>query len=237
MRLVVQNDLTTYTNYAFYVSNGPELIAVEEEHEIELEGVIAEGLGNDVDDEKTFGGRLGFLPTPNLEIGISAATGKATVTKLESVEDHEDSLLFSRSITSLTPDDEAPDLHDEQARDYDVYGVDFAYRNKNFQLRGEYVETKVGEASTGFTASEGASWKSWYTQASYLIPKTKWEPVIRFTDFTSPHSSSSQEQLALGINYQFTPSVIGKATYEINDGISGSPTNKDRWLVQLAYGF
>jgi hypothetical protein len=225
------------TNYAFYVSNGPELIAVEEDSEIELEGVIAEGLGNDVDNKKTFGGRIGFLPTSNLEIGFSAATGKATVTKLESEEEHGALNTFSDLLVGVKDESETPDLHDEQARDYDVLGFDFAYRLKNFQLRGEYVKTKIGEATSGETASEGASWESWYTQASYLIPKTKWEPVIRYTDFTAPHSSVSQEQFALGINYQFTSSVIAKATYEFNDGLSGSKTDENRWLLQLAYGF
>ena len=225
------------SNYAFYVSNGPELIAVEEDGEIELEGVIAEGLGSDVDNEKTFGGRLGFLPIPNLEIGFSIATGKATVTSLESEEEHEGKYAFQELLFGTLDEGETPDLHDEIARDYDVIGFDFAYRLKNLQLRGEYVKTKIGEATSGETASEGASWESWYTQASYLIPKSKWEPVIRYTDFTAPHSSVSQEQFAFGVNYQFTSSVIGKATYEFNDGLSGALTDENRWLLQLAYGF
>lgn len=225
------------SNYAFYVSNGPELIAVEEDGEIELEGIIAEGLGNDVDNKKTFGGRLGFLPISNLELGFSAATGKATVTSLESEEEHEGKYAFRDLLIGINDEDEAPDLHDEIARDYDVIGFDFAYRLNSFQLRGEYVKTKIGEATSGETASEGSSWESWYTQASYLIPKSKWEPVIRYTDFTAPHSSVSQEQLALGINYQFTSSVIAKATYEFNDGLSESKTDENRLLLQLAYGF
>ncbi len=115
--------------------------------------------------------------------------------------------------------------------------MDFAYRHKNFQLRGEYVRTKIGEATVGITASEGATWKSWYTQASYLIPKTKWEPVIRYTDFTAPEEAGSQEQWALGLDYQFTSSVIGKFTYEFNDGLANMLTDENRWLLQLAYGF
>lgn len=167
-------------NYAFYVSNGPELVAIEEsEGEYVLEGIDAEGFARDVDNKKTFGGRLGILPMAGLEIGFSAATGKASVTSIEADSGgHAKSVAVSAiGIPPYINNEEAgPDLNAEQARDYDVLGMDFAYRHKNFQLRGEYVRTKIGEATVGITASEGATWKSWYTQASYLIPKTKWEP-------------------------------------------------------------
>ncbi len=228
------------TNYAFYISNGPELVAAEEsEGEYVLEGIDAEGFGRNTDNEKTLGGRLGIIPFAGLEIGVSAATGKATITSIEAGDGgHEQRFIdVGLSPTLKNASEPAVSLHDEQARDYDVLGFDYAYRHNNFQLRGEYVRTKIGDATNGITASEGASWKSWYTQASYLIPQTKWEPVIRYTDFTAPEASGSQEQLALGLDYQFTSSVIGKFTYEFNDGLLGLPTDENRWLLQLAYGF
>ena len=226
-------------NYAFYVSNGPELIAEQGQDGFELEGIIAEGLARDSDKNKTFGGRLGFIPMNGLEIGVSAATGKASVTEVE-LEDaggHTAQYAFADMVNYKSEVGDAIDLHDEQARDYNVIGFDFAYRLNNFQLRGEYVKTKIGEATRGETASEGANWSSWFTQASYLIPNSKWEPAIRYTDFTAPAAAVSQEQWALGLNYQFTSSVIGKATYEINDGLSGFKTDENRLLLQLAYGF
>jgi hypothetical protein len=227
------------TNYAFYVSNGPELIATQGHDGFELEGIIAEGLSRDSDNEKAFGGRLGFLPFTSLEIGVSAATGKATVTRVEVEEEdgHDRRFAFGDLVGFRTEDETGFDLSNEQARDYDVLGFDFAYKYKNLQLRGEYVKTKIGKATTGETASEAATWRSWFTQASYLIPQSKWEPVIRYTDFSAPAEAVSQEQMALGINYQFSSSVIAKATYEFNDGLSGIQTNENRWLLQLAYGF
>ncbi len=223
-----------FANYAFYVSNGPELVAAEEtEGEYVLEGIDAEGFGRDIDNNKTYGGRIGFLPIAGLEIGLSAATGQATVTSIEGEGASHGKNFFG----SIKNEEEAPVLDGEQARDYDVYGFDFAYRHKNFQLRGEYVKTKIGEATTGVTASEGATWTSWYTQASYLIPQSKWEPVIRYTDFTTPEEITSQEQLAVGVDYLFTSSVLGKLTYEFNDGVSGFAPDDNRWLIQLAYGF
>jgi len=210
-----------------------------------LEGIVAEGFNADADGEKVFGGRIGVMPLPGLEIGISAATGKATVTALELAhggDEGDDGHEKARSVVldeheHDDPEEPGFDLHDEQARDYDVFGVDFVYGLRNFQLRGEYVKSKVGAAEHGVTASEGATWESWYTQAAYLIPRTKIEPVIRYTDFNSPHSSQDQTQWGLGLNYLISSNVIGKVTYELNDGMPGSIADVNRWLFQLAYGF
>ena len=50
------------TNYAVYISNGPELIAELEDGEFELDGVEAEGFGSDGDGEKVIGGALWVYP-------------------------------------------------------------------------------------------------------------------------------------------------------------------------------
>ena len=63
-------------NYAVYVGNGLQLEIEEEDGEFEIHAVETEGFTEDVDDEKVFGGRLGFLPIPNLEIGFSGAIGE-----------------------------------------------------------------------------------------------------------------------------------------------------------------
>ena len=86
-------------------------------------------------------------------------------------------------------------------------------------------------------ASKGAEWETWYTQAGYRIPNTNWELVTRYTDFDSPHNSNDQQQWGLGINYLFASSVMGKLSYEFNDGLSGTSANEDRLLLQLSYGF
>ena len=208
------------SNYSVYVSNGPELNAVFEDDEFELEGIAAEAFGADADGEKVVGGRFAILPMAGLEIGVSAVTGKATVTGLEDEDTGE-----------------VTEIEGAIARDYDVVGADFSWMWKNLNVRGEYVRSKVGEALTGTTASEGATWKSWYTQAAWRIPATKIEAVVRYTDFDSPHSSEDQQQWALGLNYLITNSFIVKGTYELNDGIAGSRADNDRLMLQLAYGF
>ena len=217
------------TNYALYVSNGPELIAEFEDGEFELDGVDAEAKGSDGDGEKVWGGRFAVIPFAGLEIGFSAATGKATVTSIEGGGgeggDHDEE------------DEGLPDLGDEEARDYDVIGVDAVFQRKTFTLRGEYVKSEIGDAKTGVTASEGGEWESWYLQTSYLIPGSKFEGALRYTEFDTPHDSADQEQWSFGVNYLFANNFVGKIAYELNDGQKDSVTDDDRWIAQLAYGF
>lgn len=208
------------SNYAIYVANGPELNAVFEDDEFELEGIAAEAFGVDSDNQKVIGGRFAILPVSSLEIGVSAVMGKATVTGLEDEETGE--------IT---------EIEGAISRDYDVIGGDFSWLWNNINVRGEYVRSEIGEALTGPTASAGGTWKSWYSQAAWRIPSTNYEAVVRYSDFDSPHASEDQQQWALGLNYLITNSFIVKGTYEFNDGIAGSTANNDRLMLQLAYGF
>ncbi len=153
------------------------------------------------------GGRLGFLPIPMLEIGVSVATGE------------------------VAGEDE-PDA----TRDYDVFGADFAWKWNNLRLRGEYVKQEVGSSSVS-VAPDSSEWEAWYAQAAYRFLPTNWEGVLRYTDFDSPHDSQDQEQTALGINYLLAPNAMAKLAYNINDGVSGSHADDDVFQVQFAYGF
>lgn len=204
------------SNYALYVANGPELEAATDGGDVELEGILAEGRTADVDGHKVFGGRFGVLPLPGLEVALSYATGKAAVTNLDGVG-----------------------ISGEPSRDYDVFGGDFAWQWRNrLELRGEYVQTKLGsDGSGGMTASDGAKWKTWYTQAAYKFLPTKFEGVVRYTDFNSPHAAEDQKQWAVGVNYLFASNVIAKLAYEFNDGQAGATADDDSFLAQIAYGF
>jgi len=216
-------------NYAVYASNGPEINAEAEDDgaggfEYELDGVAAEGFGVDRDGEKTYGGRFGLLPIPSLEIAVSVSTGKATVSNIEAETD-----------PPVGP------IAGEIPRDYDVIGADFVWVTGNMSLRGEYVKTEIGEATTGETASDGAEWTTWYTQAAYRLPNSKWEGALRYTDYDSPHDSVDQKQTAVGINYLVANNFIVKLTHEFNDGktVDGekSVADADLTALQLAYGF
>jgi hypothetical protein len=196
-------------NYALYVANGPEVHAEGGE----VEGIEAEGRARDVEGSKVVGGRIGFLPTGSLEIGLSAAAGEAAVTEADGAE-----------------------LSGDPARDYDVAGADFAWRMAGFEWRGEYVRSEIGAAPAS-VAPEGAEWTAWYAQISRRFLPSNWEAVLRYTDFDSPHADLDQKQTAFGINYLFAAHVIAKLAFESNEGEAGTEADNDRVLLQIAYGF
>jgi hypothetical protein len=195
--------------YAAYVGNGPRIIAEDGE----IHAIEAEGFASDPDDEKVVGGRAALLPIPNLELAFSAATGDVAVVE-----------------------DEFGEVSGDPTRNYDVLGFDASYRWKNLDLRGEYVSQEVDENPLSI-APEGGKWETWYAQAAYQFAEGKWEGVVRYTDFKSPHADDTQEQLALGVNYLITPSAMIKFGYESNTGEPGELTDADRWIIQIAYGY
>ncbi len=218
----------TKATYAIYMANGPELKAEIEPDatdstvidSIELDGVEAEAFGVDSDGEKVIGGRFSILPIPEIEIGISLLTGQATVTEFEAGE-------FTGTEPSLTA---------EPARDYDVSGADFSWRNQAAEIRGEYVKTEVAAAATS-NATDAAEWSTWYLQFAYKFLNGDYEAVVRFGDFDSPHASADQEQVSIGLNRLFSNNFIGKIAFENNDNPNTGLEADDRWLLQLSYGF
>jgi len=200
----------TKFNYATYVGNGPKL---EESHggdaPFEIE---ANGSTDNNNDELTYGGRIGMLPLAGLEVGLSAAIGKVAY-----YDDHEEAL--------------------EDDRDYDVLGADFVYHWKNLELRGEYVQQKVGSLSESEVDTGSNTWKAWYAQTSYKFASTKWEGVARYSDYNAPGQSSDKEQWVLGMNYLFANNIIGKMAFEFNDGLEDTINDEDILALQMTYGF
>lgn len=202
---------TGRVNYALYAGNGPEL----EAEDGEIHGVLTEGFARDEDSDKVWGGRIGFLPLPRLEIGLSAAIGEAAVTE-----------------------DGGMEVAGEPSRDYEALGVDFVYSLRGAELRGEYIRQDIGGAPMS-VAPEGGDWETWYVQGAYRFARSQWESVLRYTDFDSPIASQQQEQWTLGLNYLVLPNAIVKLAYEFNDNDNdaGAENGEDRWLLQLAYGY
>lgn len=196
-------------NYALYVGNGPEL----EAEDGEIEAIATEGFTRDVDGKKVWGGRVGFLPFPQLEVGLSAAVGKTSVTK-----------------------DGGADVAGDPIRDYDAFGVDAVYHWRQTELRAEYLRQKVGDAAAS-VAPSGDEWEAWYVQGAYKFAEGDWEAVLRYGDFGSPHAAEQQKQWAIGVDYLFSPSAMVKFGYEFNDNDVGAPVGENRWLVQVAYGY
>ena len=195
--------------YAGYIGNGPIL----EGEGGEIHGINTGGFAGDADGEKVVGGRITFLPIPRLEIGVSGAFGDAAVTE-----------------------DDGLEVEDDPLRDYNVFGFDATYQWKNLDFRSEYISQDVADSAQSI-APEGGTWETWYAQGAYRFGQAKWEGVLRYTDYTTPHADISQEQWALGLNYLIAPSALIKLAYESNTGLAGETTDDDRWLIQVAYGY
>lgn len=127
-------------------------------------------------------------------------------------------------------------LPGEPNRGYRVCDVDFAYQPAVIELRGEYVQTVV-ETLVGSAIPDEHTWKAWYVQASHKFTPSRWEAVVRYGKFTPPEESQELKQWALGVNYLFANNVIGKLSYEKNDGPVGTVEDENRFVAQLAYGF
>lgn len=196
-------------NYVLYVANGPEL----EAEDGALHGVVADGFARDEDGRKVWGGRVGFLPWPSLEVGLSGATGRASVTANDGAE-----------------------LTGDPSHNYEVFGADVAYVWRTVDMRGEYIRQKVGDAAAS-VAPDGGEWAAWYVQASRKFARDRLEGVLRYGDTSSPQAAQEQSQWAFGLNYLFSPSALVKLAYEINDNSTGAVTDENRWLVQFTYAY
>ena len=195
--------------YSGYVGNGPKL----EAEDGEIHGIETGGFASNHDGENVFGGRISYVPLPKLEFGLSGAVGKVAITENDGEE-----------------------VDDDPSRDYDAFGIDASYQLGALDLRGEYIEQKISDEALS-VIPEGGKWKSWYAQGAYKFGRARWEAVLRYGDFSSPHSDQTQEQVAIGLNHLIAPHAILKIGYEFNDGLAGEPTDADRLLLQIAYGF
>jgi len=200
-------------NYVVYVSNGSQgFVDTTDITNIVINNISTGGFTNNYGNY-VIGGRLGFLPIPKLEIGISAAEGKL--------------VLFDMSDSTSVL---------QNGRHYNALGADISYKWDNLDLRAEIIQQQI-RSQAGSIAPQSERWKAWYLQAAYRFPSTKWEPVVRYGKFTSSIANQQQGQLTAGVNYWFAPSISAQVGYEINHGQSGTGNNVNLFLMQLVFGF
>jgi hypothetical protein len=231
-------------NYAIMVGNGPELIVEEaEDGDQYIEGLDLPAKFDDANSDKAIGGRLGFLPIPNLEFGISFETADAAFAGTRPADAHEDDGHGDEGDEHAEEGDEHAEEGEEHEEDhfesiadrsYKVFSFDFYFAPtevKNLILRGEFASTKLGKGHEDEYDHDKKRWEAWYAQASYYFPNQKIETVARYGNF-SPAGGDRSKQWSLGLNYIHKSNSIIKAAYELNNGGSG-----DRALFQYAYGF
>lgn len=177
----------TNLDYTLFVSNGPRFESAD---------VGARFEANNVDPNrgKGFGARLALLHTPatgrfgNLKVGASTYDGKW---------DEDNELWFTS------------------------WGIDAAYRLDELELRGEYLQTRR-EMPTGIARDRR---EGWYVQGAYKLSRlrvphlSRLELVARYSGLNQRAVTDEEllphpRQVALGLDYWLTPSVVGKLEYD-----------------------
>ncbi len=111
------------------------------------------------------------------------------------------------------------------------------FRASNFELRGEYVQTRQEiETLTGFPTLVR---HGLYAQLAYR--HRAWEPLFRWTQVSAAKldgavQSEGAWQAGFGLDYWFNPSIAMMASYELNRE-DGPEIDNDRIVVHIAYGF
>jgi hypothetical protein len=203
--------LDTNANYTLFVANGPR--AMVDQPNMVIDHISTDGFPKNFENY-IYGGRIGFLPISNMEVGFSAAAGKLAL------------LDLADGSTLL-----------QESRNYNVLGADASYKWDSLSLRAEIIQQKVTKEKSSNVVPRGGTWRAWYLQAAYLIPTTAWEPVVRYGQYKADSAINNQKQWAFGINYWFSSCLAAKAAYEINDGQEGTDADKNNFIIKLVYGF
>ena len=214
----------TRANYAVYVSNGPNLNAFNRSRA----GTLEFNNFSDNNDDKAFGGRIGFLPFPGVEVGYGFETARPGTQGSSFADVHS----FLQSV----------DLN--VTRDSDLL-------KGRIDLHAQYAWSHVDEAvydpngAFGFGPLSFASERDGgYAQIAYRPTKLggdfvrNLELVFRWDHLSRAPSGlgvSQEGRWTLGLDYWLSPGTVVKAAYEW-DNPHGEP-NRDAWFLQVATGF
>ena len=122
--------------------------------------------------------------------------------------------------------------------DFTAWNVAAEFRNKGWEARGEYIQTRQEfETEEGFPQLVRSGI---YSQVSYRTGQ--WEPVFRFTKTFNEEIDGEVEvgsaawQAAGGLDYWFGPSVALMGGFEINRE-EGIEFDNDRFVIHMAFGY
>jgi len=219
--------------YVVALGNGPRL-----GHE---SNPAFEGFGRDDNSNKSFSGRLGFLPVPYLEFGVSFLTGKVDGL------DHPAGGAHPEAYPAEV------ELEPTVAK-VKIWGADAAFTRGPWDFRFEYLKS-VRDPINSFSEEEEdivmfptLTMKTWYLQLAYRLSEIatspflqRFEPVIRYGKFNiSGHDElfeeNAQKRLNFGLNYWIAPSVVARIGYERRKFLDDGRIEKV-FTLQGAYGF
>ncbi len=214
----------TKVNYVAYLINGPDF-----GESATNAGRLSFFRNSDNNNNKAAGGRIGFLPIPELEIGYSILCGRVG-----------DSGSRYSGVNTL------------------MQGIDFSYAREfdaikgRLDFRGEAVwvntddEIFFGPFPT-FTFDNRSN--AWSIQGAYRPTKVdlkigdhfelkNLEFVVRYDQLRRPGSGTlgvDREQVTLGVDYWILPNAVVKAAYVI-DSADGA-NDRNGFFMQAGFGF
>jgi hypothetical protein len=214
----------TRANYAFYVSNGPNLNAFDPARA----GTLEFNNFTDNNDNKALGGRVGFLPTPGVEVGYgfevaNPGTQGSSFADISSFLQTVD-LNITRSSDLLKG---RVDLHAQ----YAWSKVDHAVYDSNGTL---------GFGPLSFASKQDGG----YAQVAYRPTQSELdfvrnlELIFRWDHLSRAPSglgAPEEERWTLGLDYWLGPGTALKAAFEW-DQPRGQP-NTNALLLQAVAGF
>ena len=217
----------TKLGYALYAANAPELRNDPASIGTTDLGTLEFNNFDNVGKHVAVGGRLGFFPMPELEIG------------------------YGLQYSTVTPPGSAASVNSL------LQSADLSYVRSSPRLKGtinlkaQYVWSHVG----GFTYDPGATAggpfvfknnrNGGYVQLAYrpsLLenPVIKnLEPVVRYDVFHQANTLSGfdERRLTFGLNYWLNPSSVFKTAYEFDRQRGANADHHNALLLQFANGF
>jgi len=169
-------------DYAVYVSNGATSVGANPRAP-----VVSFDNTPDANNNKTVGGRIGFLPMPNVELGVSYMTGKTQGPSARFEILGSDAWWSWRGLELRA---ELLYLDRNLGRDSSRFG---------YYVQAAYRLSHAIDSSAAWGRILG-----------------NFEPVIRFGEINK-YTPGNRKQIAVGLDYWIQPSVPLKLTYEFNE--------------------
>ena len=216
----------TKVNYALYLSNGPELMTGPDNA-----GSLGFDNFSDLNNNKAVGGRVGFLPIPQIEIGYSFLCGQASAAGDSTISNPANSFLQA---------------------------VDFNYTQQvepllgTVTLRSEWVWSHVGDTTydpAGDAKFGPLAFKNdrsgGYVMLSYrpnqagIKELRNFEGIFRYDTMdgppAAPQGGGREERYTVGLDYWLDARSVVKFAYECDHltGGGGAPA----FMMQFGMGF
>lgn len=203
--------------YTVYLSNGPTV-----QTGATNAGQLSFTNTNDNNNNKAFGGRIGLLPIPELEVGYSWETSRVGASG--SAFDKVDALLQEVDLSYV--------------RDSDLI-------KGALDLRGEWIFSDVDPVSYGTGGAFKNERQSRYLQVAYRpskldLPIVKnLEGVFRFDQIDHPSHAptlTDEKRYTWGLNYWLGSSTLVKLAY-LKDDKDETGTDVNSVMAEVASGF